>query len=301
MTEPIAVTLEENGQKLLSFLSRRFDTTPAVLHRWIRTGQIRINGRRCKPFERVQAGDLIRVPPFAAEDRKQTPVLAASFVMPAVLYEDDEMMLLFKPVGIPVHPGSGTQADIASFLASQYSDAPFRPTPAHRLDRDTSGLLLVAKTYGALRRFSDLFALHQGIVKIYLAWIAGVWPYDSVRTMTHYLEKKEDAYGRERVISGSGGKQASLRVQCLLHTRTMSLMRITLLTGRTHQIRVQMSAEGFPLMGDVKYGGPKVADGLKLHAFALKIGDKQYTALPGWSGDFAIPASIADSLLKKPF
>ena len=166
----------------------------------------------------------------------------------------------------------------------------------HRLDRDTSGLLLVGKTYAAVRRLSDALAAHDGsVAKDYLAWVQGECPWSRPKRLEDHLAKRTvGAQGREKVVAGKslmgepGEKNASLTVRCLAVREGRSLVLIRLHTGRTHQIRVQLSERGFPLVGDVKYGGPRCGDGLKLHAVRLRVGKETYTALPPWAGPWRV-------------
>ena len=171
---------------------------------------------------------------------------------------------------------------------------PFIPAPVHRLDRDTSGLLLVGKTYAAVRRLSDPLAAH-GVAKDYLAWVQGECLWSRPKRLEDHLAKRTvGAQGREKVVAGKsrmGGpdeKPASLTVRCLTVREGRSLVLIRLHTGRTHQIRVQLSERGFPLVGDVKYGGPRCEGGLKLHAVRLRVGEETYPALPPWAGPWRV-------------
>lgn len=309
MTEPLAVTAAEAGQKLLQFLARRVDASHNELHRWIRTGQVRINGGRVKAFDRVREGDYVRVPPFAAGRQVGdgnafgcSPAQAAGPV--TIVAETDELLVVNKPAGLPTHPGTGHADSLVTRLAAVRSDAPFRPTPAHRLDRDTSGLLLAAKSYAALRSLCEAFAARDGVIKEYLAWVAGRCLWDTPHTLEDSLRKGVDEARRiggrkpcERmqVVSTRGeateaGRCRSARLTACSVARIdgASLLHIRLHTGRTHQIRAQLSAHGFPLIGDVKYGGPFVADGLKLHAFRLTVGERTWTAPPPWQGVWAV-------------
>ena len=158
----VIVDPREGGQKLLQFLQRRLDLPPSLLHRWIRTGQVRINGGRAKPFGLVAAGDSVRLPPFALgmsrrskatggqaspeqehEPRQRTQALPPA---PRPLQKDGDLWVFCKPAGLPTHPGTGHEDSLSSRLAARAGDAPFKPTPVHRLDKDTSGILLVAAT-----------------------------------------------------------------------------------------------------------------------------------------------------------
>ena len=306
MSEPIRVTAAEAGQKLLQFLSRRFDEPQGVLHRWIRTGQVRINGGRVKPFDRVELDDEIRVPPFAgasgkAAEAKAVPVAGKG--LPPAVAETDDVIVFCKPSGLPVHPGTGHTDSLTTRLEAAIAGAAFVPAPVHRLDRDTSGLLLVGKTYAAVRRLSDALAAHDGnVVKEYLAWVRGECPWARPRRLRDALAKRVTAdRGREKVVAGKGAadeKPASLTVRCLEVREGRSLVLVRLHTGRTHQIRVQLSERGFPLVGDVKYGGPRCEDGLKLHAVRLRVGKDVYTALPPWTGPWRVSALPPEGALE---
>ena len=297
MAEPLVVTPAEAGQKLLQFLSRRFNEPAGVLHRWIRTGQVRINGKRASAFDRVAVADLIRIPPFAgsapAAVQTMPPVCG---VLPPLVAETDEYSVFLKPAGLPVHPGTGHTDCLTARLEQAYAGADFMPTPVHRLDRDTSGVLLVAKTYRATRFFSEALARHDGsVVKEYLAWVAGSCPWKTPVLLEDRVLKQLAEDGRERMrtaAADSEGQEARLAVRCLEQLNgalgEMSLVQIRLYTGRTHQIRLQLAERGFPLLGDVKYGGPACPGGLKLHAFRLLLEGQAFEALPDWKGECAV-------------
>ncbi len=299
MPEPLQVTAAEAGQKLLQFLSRRFDEPQSVLHRWIRTGQVRINGGRAKPFDRVELNDEIRVPPFAGAGTKTECAPAPSGgkkALPPIVAETDDVIVFCKPSGLPVHPGTGHADSLTTRLEAAFAGSPFIPVPVHRLDRDTSGLLLVGKTYAAVRRLSDALASHDGsVTKEYLAWVQGECPWSRPKRLEDRLAKRTvGELGREKVVAGKSSageadeKPASLTVRCLTVREGRSLVLVRLHTGRTHQIRVQLSERGFPLIGDVKYGGPRCEGGLKLHAVRLRVGEETYTALPLWAGSLRV-------------
>lgn len=311
MAEALVVTPAEAGQKLMQFLTRRFDAPQSVLHRWIRSGQVRINGGRAKPFDRVAQGNEIRVPPFAvrsyADSRVPDPSVKTSYrisehaeklPLPPIVAETADVLVFCKPAGLAVHPGTGHEDSLTTRLAVHYRDADFMPAPVHRLDRDTSGLLLVAKSYTALRRFADAFARHDGTMsKEYLLWVRGDCPWSTPKRLEDRLAKQADATGYEKVGTTSApdvateedaGKDASLTALCVRRMKGWSLLLVRLHTGRTHQIRVQLASRGFPLAGDVKYGGPRCEGGLKLHAARLMTDEKVYEALPPWIGEWSV-------------
>jgi 23S rRNA pseudouridine955/2504/2580 synthase len=353
----ITVTPEESGQKLLQFLQRRLgkDVPKAAIMRWIRTGQVRLNKGRVKPFDRLDAGDIVRVPPFHSDtasvpcdSHNDNGATAADGISPnpavppatqdcvgqlaraglPVAATAEGLLILRKPAGLPVQPGTGHTDAVTTRLAACFANAPFMPTPAHRLDRDTSGLLLVATSYARLQTLHTLFRNEHAIGKYYLAWVQGDWPDSGPRSLHDMLAKRvtyQEPEGtgkservREKVLrlsaaesrsathDGSNGagaaKEASCTVVPVRRTGKTTLLAIRLHTGRTHQIRVQLSGRSFPILGDRKYGGPACQQGMLLHAWKLVlpglapesdrpedfITDQIFTCLPEWTAPFAV-------------
>ena len=317
------VTAAEAGQKLLQYLVRRLSGAlpPAALQRLIRTGQVRLDGKRAKPFDRIGQGQKVRMPPFETDAppgaapggaaapspapriaavprpaRRPAPALApAPQAVPGptrvpaldILHEDDELLVVVKPAGLPVHPGSGHATALTTLLHARDADAPFRPTPAHRLDRDTTGILLVAKSYRMLRRIHDAM-LSGEARKDYLAWVWGRWKFGEVNdwiTLRDRLAKRGEP-GRERVEAGEDGKEAVCKVRLLGHMPTASLVEVRLETGRTQQIRAQLAARGHPIVGDPKYGGG--APPLRLHAWRVTLPDAAFCAPPDWEAPWLV-------------
>lgn len=284
----ITVTRAESGQKLLQWLKRRLDVPQGQLHKWIRTGQIRVNGGRVKAFSPVQEGDCIRLPPFCQE-ALSPPVCSCkpALPLPPLVAEEADLLVFNKPAGLPTQSGSGHEDSLAARLAAQEPQAAFHPAPVHRLDRDTSGIILVGRTFAALRSLGELLRTHA-TSKEYLAWVHGCWPWDDIRLLHHAL-RKEGPPGREKMRAyprqspPPGSKEALLLARPLHKSRQSSLLHIRLLTGRTHQIRVQMQAVGFPLVGDGKYGIPEAGQRLRLHAVRLTLPDgRSFACLPSW-------------------
>ncbi|MTJ93683.1 MAG: RluA family pseudouridine synthase [Desulfovibrio sp.] len=322
----------ESGQKLLQFLQRRLNLPPTLLHRWVRTGQVRINGSRCKPFARVQTGDIVRLPPFAfkmaeestaaTDSRSGTAFESATCKvdappLPPMIGTDGYLWAFNKPAGLPTHPGTGHDDSLSSRLAAYFADAPFKPVPVHRLDKETSGVLLVAASYEALSTAQE--ALRSGTLsKEYVVWVQGSWPFAETRLLRHFL-RKDSAQGYEKVRPAAPGEADSREALCLVRPLRVgtrqSLLLVRLLTGRTHQIRVQLAAMGHPVVGDAKYGiAPRrhvprggsslpaparmidtdkakllPADNLMLHALRIAMPcGRIFSCLPQWTGEHAL-------------
>lgn len=286
------VSEAEAGQKLLTWLVRCLGAPQSLLHRWIRTGQVRVNSGRTSPFERLAAGDVVRLPPFAeaiaAEETLKTEQIRTlgsdqGAELPPLVAQTPDLFVFCKPAGLPTHPGTGHSDSLVSRLHALAPQEGFRPTPAHRLDKDTSGLLVVARTYASLRRLQELFGSGEEgrCGKEYLTWVVGEWPTQEATLLRDHLRKTTTAHG-EKMISGTSGKEATLTVLCLERRNGFSLLHIRLHTGRTHQIRAQLAARGFPVAGDRKYGARKGPEKLLLHAARLVLPEAIYEASPPW-------------------
>ncbi|MCK9284252.1 MAG: RluA family pseudouridine synthase [Rhodocyclaceae bacterium] len=241
---------ESAGQRIDNFLLRLAKGVPkSHVYRVLRSGEVRVNKGRIGADYRLQLGDVVRVPPIRVADR---PVAAAVPARDfAVAFEDDALIVIDKPAGVAVHGGSGVSFGIIEQLRRARPQAKFLEL-AHRLDRETSGLLLVAKKRSALTRLHDLFR-DGGIAKRYLALVRGRWmnPTQHVRLALH---KYLNAEGERRVSVSAEGKEAHSIVRLVARWQNFSLVEVELKTGRTHQIRVHLSHLGFPLAGDDKYG-----------------------------------------------
>lgn len=274
------VSEAEAGQKLINFLSRRLGKLPGgLLMRLIRTGQVRVDGGRKKPFSRIAAGQEIRVPPIRLE-QSEPP---SGPPLPLV-HEDKELLAVNKPAGLPTHPGSGHVESVAGSLKAMFPDDPFAPTPAHRLDKDTTGLLLAARGYEKLVELQELFK-RGAPGKFYLAWIEAELR-AGARMRLSDLMAKRGGPGRELVGTGEG-KPAEARLRVLKSIRGASLAEVKLLTGRTHQIRVQLASRDMPVIGDPKYGkgGRR---GMLLHCWKLELPDLTLSLPPDWKGRYAV-------------
>jgi 23S rRNA pseudouridine955/2504/2580 synthase len=279
------VTVDEDsaGQRLDNFLMRELKGVPKThVYRIIRSGEVRINKGRASADTRIQAGDVVRLPPVRVSERMDqkaqqmaSQILAqASGKAPAkeftILFEDDSFLALDKPAGVAVHGGSGVSFGVIEQLRMARPQAPFLEL-VHRLDRETSGILLVAKKRSALKILQDQFRERE-TGKTYLAMVLGQWP-ENKKVLDKSLHKyllaaKDGAEGERRVKvvakdDPNGMPSLSLvKVRAVTGTpstvggdpRGYSLLEVTIKTGRTHQIRVHLASEGMPIVGDDKYG-----------------------------------------------
>ncbi len=297
----LSVSAGEAGLKVIGFLERHFGLPKSLLHRWIRTGQVRVNGGRVQPFARVKEGDTVRVPPFAEAVSRETGVTkTVDPELPElpVIGEKDGLVAVFKPAGLPTHPGTGHEDSASERLRAMSGDSAFPITPAHRLDRDTSGVLLCGRTFQALTGAQELFRDHDRLGKEYLTWVEGHWPYKGEHVLRHYLAKRLVG-GQEKMTASENpadGREAVLAARALSFNGGATLLLVRIFTGRTHQIRVQLAAAGHPIVNDGKYGRPGNGP-MYLHCFRLFLPDGTvFSAAPSWKGDFAVtgdPAPIA--------
>ena len=383
----ITVSEAESGQKLLAFLQRNLKNPStgvplpkSLLHRLVRSGQVRVNSSRSNPFTILQTGDLVRIPPLDGinppernshlpnnHENEQTasnkseaanngeinpktspynihasrqsqpvslPVFNPAFSLTAclsekhpeliVLSENDDYIVFNKPAGLPVHPGSRQPDSLISWVhACVPLGHTFLPTLAHRLDKATSGVLLVAKSYRFLRAVQDSLAgiSAQVAKKEYLAWVQGAWQAQnspsSWQLLEDWLEKKQDENGSymEKMKSipmqptqhGRPGLAPSQAAHCLCRVKPIggnkyaTLMQIELLTGRTHQIRVQLASRGHPIVGDRKYNGPACKQGMLLHSYRFCLPNwpnsaspqgVSFESLPNWQGIYLVNCFI---------
>lgn len=268
------IDIEQAGQRVDNFLIRVCKGVPkSHLYKAIRSGQVRVNKGRISADYRLQQGDMLRVPPLRLPAPGQTrPVPPAAF---PVVYEDDAMLVVNKPAGVAVHGGSGVSFGVIEQLRAARPDTMLEL--AHRLDRETSGLLMVAK------KRSSLVALHQMLRegvgrKHYLALVRGDWVNDR-QHLRDPLLKWLTASGERRVKVDPSGKSAHTIITLQKRFGEYSLLDAELRTGRTHQIRVHLAAAGFPIVGDDKYGPDEVRahfarmglNRMFLHAHRLEI------------------------------
>mgnify|MGYP001552093217 FL=1 len=292
----VRIDSELCDQRIDNFLRRELPGVPrSRLYRLIRKGEVRVNGRRVKAEYRLEEGDEVRIPPVRlADPAAPPPPDKAASISEQVLYEDKNLIVVNKPGGVAVHGGSGISHGVIELLRAA------RPelrdlSLVHRLDRETSGCLVIAKRRSALRALHEKF--REGVVeKNYLALVVGDWQLgelliDKPLLVTHRRQ------GERHVIVSEDGKQAATRVRLARPYRAMSLLQCEPLTGRTHQIRVHLLSEGFPVAGDERYGDPDVNKRLKKAGLPRLFLHAQSIAFPDQHGnELHFTAPLADDL-----
>ena len=241
---------EAAAQRIDNFLLHRLKGVPkSHVYRVLRSGEVRVNSGRVKPDYRLRHGDRVRVPPVRVSDSSSRPPAKPQNF--PIAFEDAALLVIDKPSGVAVHGGSGVSFGVIESLRAARPEAKMLEL-AHRLDRDTSGLLVLAKKRSALVELHRM--LREGEVeKDYVAVVKGV-PGKKEFEIRESLHKHVTTSGERRVSVKEGGQPAATRVRLLQKSRDFSLVGLRLLTGRTHQIRVHLAHAGHPVLGDDKYG-----------------------------------------------
>lgn len=296
--------VEENsaGQRLDNFLLRELKGVPKThIYRIIRSGEVRVNKGRAGADSRLNLGDMVRLPPVRVSERVAEKALAmaqSSAHVPArdfaILLEDEHLIALNKPAGVAVHGGSGVSFGVIEQLRIARPQAKFLEL-VHRLDRETSGILLVAKKRSALNSLQHQFR-ERLTGKTYLAMVAGTWP-EKLKVLDQplhkYLLDGKDAQAGERrvkVVSRDdpNGMPSVTLVKIRQQFADYALLEVTIKTGRTHQIRVHLASAGFPILGDDKYGNFELNKALSRQN-SLPPLKRMY--LHAWRLQFSHPAS----------
>ena len=280
------VDAEDDGIRLDRWFKRHLpDTSFNTVSRWARTGQLRVDGKRATPGDRLETGQAIRVPPAEtavsplAAPRKERPALSedeASYVQSMVIHRDAAAIVISKPPGLATQGGTKTYDHVDRLLDGLWFEAPQRPKLVHRLDKDTSGALLLARTARAAAFFSKAFSSRTA-KKIYWALIAGV-PSIEDGIIDLPIAKQPGTGGEKMHVDKEGGQAARTRYRVVERAGNRACwVELQPFTGRTHQLRVHLAAIGHPIVGDGKYGGPGafltggISRKMHLHARRIRI------------------------------
>ena len=250
----VDVAVEEAGQRLDNFLLRQVAGVPKTrIYRAIRKGEVRVNKGRAKPEYRVQAGDTVRIPPLSVRE-SETPAKPSKGweqrIRDAVLIDNADLLVINKPTGLAVHGGSGVRLGLIEALRSLFPEARYLEL-VHRLDRDTSGLVLIAKNARVLRELHQQLR-EDRVDKRYWALVAGKWPAYH-KSVSAPLAKRQTASGERIVKVAADGKAAKTDIRVLERLPSATLVEAKPISGRTHQIRVHAQHVGHPILGDSKY------------------------------------------------
>ncbi|WP_226569807.1 23S rRNA pseudouridine(955/2504/2580) synthase RluC [Mangrovibacter yixingensis] len=277
----VAISEEEAGQRIDNFLRTQLKGVPkSMIYRILRKGEVRVNKKRIKPEYKLVDGDEVRIPPVRVAEREEDAVSPhlqkVAALTNAILYEDDHILILNKPSGTAVHGGSGLSFGVIEGLRALRPEARFLEL-VHRLDRDTSGVLLVAKKRSALRSLHEQLR-DKGMQKDYLALVRGQWQ-SHVKVVQAPLLKNILKSGERMVKVSSEGKPSETRFKVEERFGFATLVRCSPVTGRTHQIRVHTLHAGHPIAFDDRYGDREFDSQLNgsglgrlfLHAAALRF------------------------------
>jgi 23S rRNA pseudouridine955/2504/2580 synthase len=276
----ITITEAEDGQRVDNFLCGRLKGVPkSHVYKIIRSGEVRVNKGRVKASTRVEEGDIVRIPPVRKKEERaegQAPDRVLDQLRKAVLFEDNALIVLNKPSGLAVHGGSGVSLGLIE-VARQVWPKESKLELVHRLDRETSGCLVLARTRAALLDMQQQLQRYK-VTKEYTALCVGKWP-SHMRSIDAPLLRNQLKSGERVVRVSEDGKQAETLFRVIQHYKLGSLLRVGLISGRTHQIRVHTQLAGHPLAGDSKYGDEEANKKLKglglkrlfLHSSYLKF------------------------------
>ncbi len=313
MTSPqesrtFTVTDEDDGIRLDRWFKRNLaDVSFNQVSRWARTGQIRIDGKRATPGDRIEAGQSIRVPPAEAKDeeelRPKRPLIEltddeADYVRSMEIDRGRDWFLLNKPPGLATQGGTKTSQHLDRLLGGLAGQNEQRPKLVHRLDKDTSGVILVARSARAAGHFSKAFS-GRTARKIYWAIITGV-PSLEEGLIDAPLGKQPGSGGEKMQVDEENGQSAKTRYRMIDRVGNRAAwVELQPLTGRTHQLRAHMAAIGHPIVGDAKYGGAEafltggVSRKMHLHARRLRIEGPDGVMI---DGSAELPDHFADTL-----
>jgi 23S rRNA pseudouridine955/2504/2580 synthase len=293
------VTADESGQRIDNFLMRHFKTVPrSRVYRLLRKGEVRVNRKRVDAEYRIQAGDEVRLPPVRIEADAQPGRPSSSLLElleRAVIFQDRHVLVIDKPAGVAVHGGSGMSFGVIEALRAS------RPRETlelvHRLDRDTSGCLIIARDRSTLTSLHALIR-NGGMHKTYLALVAGSWQLGTKRIDAPLATDNRQHGERHVRVAAAGKDSVSVFKPVQFFGSLATLMEVDIPTGRTHQIRVHASFAGHPLLGDDKYGDRERNADLKSHGLKRTFLHAQSVAFewPGSGVPFHVGAPLPAEL-----
>ena len=266
---------DQADQRIDNFLLNYLKSVPKTrIYKMLRKGEVRVNGGRIKPPYRLKANDQIRIPPVHQKKRAEGPSASLNDVKrlnDLIVYESERLIVLNKPTGIAVHGGSGTAFGVIEAMRSLRPELKYLEL-VHRIDKETSGCLLIAKRRSTLRFLHKQLRERQ-INKVYHAVVAGHWP-EKLRQVNYKLESATSKLGERISIVSDEGKISLTRFRLIKRFNNCSLIEASPSTGRTHQIRVHCNESGFPICGDSRYDPEFNApfnDRLYLHAYSIEF------------------------------
>ncbi len=259
------VISEEDGQRLDNYLIRILKGVPrSHIYRLIRGGEVRVNKKRAKVSSRLAEGDLVRIPPVRMRQENQPPRVNEELfkqLNQSIIFEDERLLVLNKPKGMAVHGGSGLQFGVIEALRAMRPDAHYLEL-VHRLDRETSGCLLVAKKRSMLRQIQALFEART-VEKTYWLLAESAWDFKKTVRVDKPLHKNILQGGERMVRVDEAGKPSQTRFKCLENYASACWLEAMPKTGRTHQIRVHAACLNHPILGDSKYGAKPLPQTMK--------------------------------------
>lgn len=275
----ITVNNEDNDIRIDRWFKRNYpNVSHTSVEKALRKGQIRVDGKKVEASYRVKKGEIVRVPPMVEYERKEKPKKEIDpkyiqEILASVIYKDDEIIVINKPAGLAVQGGVGVDICVDMLLDYMRFDYLDRPKIVHRLDKDTSGILVLARKTSVAAKLGEAFR-NKDMEKIYWAVVIGR-PEQAEGKISIPLLKKDAGEGKEKVIADKEGQPATTFYKVLdFALDKLSLVELRPITGRTHQLRVHMSEIGHPILGDGKYGGKGAfIEGLnrKMHLHARQL------------------------------
>lgn len=298
--EHVRIDAAQHGRRLDNFLTSRLPALPkSRIYQMIRKGEVRVNGGRAKPEQRLEEDDDVRLPPVAAPDpdrvrEDEIPRRLLVLLREAVLHEDDTLLIVNKPAGLPVHSGSGQAFGVIDVMRSLYKDDASLQL-AHRLDRDTSGCLLIARNHLRLRELHDQF--RDGLIrKRYTALLQGNLRQQEIRVDVA-LDREARVRGERTVRADPEGQESRSRFRVVRQLPGATLVTVSIATGRTHQIRVHARHIGHPVAGDDRYGNREFNRRMRRHGLKRVFLHAAYIAIPSRDGrELTVEAPLPDEL-----